>query len=105
MLGTRVGNSGKRPKNWKTGLGADTGMSAADNDVEFMLSSVSTAEFSSVDKLQLSHPNIVIADTGASINVTGNKIGLVNMCKAGNYSNLHLEKTTIFNYLRSYYKH
>lgn len=75
-------NSGKRPKNWKTGMGADTGMAAADNDVEFMLSSVSTADFSSVDKLKLSHPNIVIADTGASINVTGNKIGLVNTRKA-----------------------
>ena len=43
-----------------------------DSDIEFMLCSVvkTKKEFSSKEKFQISNPNIVIADTGASVNVS-----------------------------------
>jgi len=58
-------------------------MAAADDngsDLEFMLCSVAKdkKEFSSKEKLQISNPNIVIAVTGASVNVSGSSEGMTN---------------------------
>ena len=76
-------NSAKRPKNWKSKLTTEAGMGAAaadtdKEDVEFMLCSFDRSEFSESVRHQLSNPNIVIADTGASVNVSGSAQGLVN---------------------------
>ena len=69
-------NASKRPKGYKTAASRETGMAAAgdnDSDLEFMLCSVAKdkKEFSSEEKFQISNPNIVIADTGASVNASG----------------------------------
>ena len=75
-------NAAKRPKNWKSKLGSEAGMGAAAadtaDDVEYMLCSVDRAKFSESERHKLSDPNIVIADTGASVNVSGSAKGLVN---------------------------
>jgi len=51
-----------------------------DSGIEFMLCSVvnTKKEFSSKEKFQISNPNIVIADTGASVNMSGNAEGMTN---------------------------
>ena len=75
-------NANKRPKGYKTAAMRETGMAAADDDddVEYLLCSVvkDHKEFSSKEKFQISNPNIVIADTGASVNVSKNSEGMTN---------------------------
>jgi len=62
-------NTSKRPKNFMTAASREAGMAAADNsDIEFIVAK-NKKEFSSKDKFQISSPNIVIADSGASVNV------------------------------------
>jgi len=74
-------NSHKRPKKYKTAASCETDIAAADDsDIEFMLCSVvkDKMEFSSKDKFQILNPNIVIADTGASVNMSGSAEGMTN---------------------------
>ena len=75
-------HANKRPKNCKIAASRDTGMAAADDsDIKFfMLCSVvkTKREFSSKEKFQISNLNIVIADTRASVNGSGNADSMTN---------------------------